>query len=223
MEFFQGIYNNGQTVDLPISPVDGYQYSRNELLYLWQVYNSGNPNTGWITGPTSLWFCGWKVDQERRARSSVMSGTATPRSLRHPRTAFCRSSLSRSGRWKILPQSVSPTWTLQNESLYVQDLAYASDVLTHLNNNAKFFGARSGSHLYGRVLQRRKPFRRPSHQRMGTPTLIARQNWSIAGAGLVARRPMGLQRGSPTRGLGALYAFDQFGRSCHVRDRLVGK
>lgn len=62
-EVFQGNYKNGDTVDLPVSTVDGYQYQRDELNYIWGVFATTNPDTGWITGPDSLWYMGYKVDQ----------------------------------------------------------------------------------------------------------------------------------------------------------------
>ena len=65
MEFFSGLFSNGQNAAGPWgSTVDGYTYSPGELTYLWGVYSSANPSTGQITGPTALWYCGWGVDQE---------------------------------------------------------------------------------------------------------------------------------------------------------------
>jgi len=50
VEFFQGYYKHGETVVLPVSPVDGYAYSRAELRYLWSIYST-RPATG-ATGGT---------------------------------------------------------------------------------------------------------------------------------------------------------------------------
>ena len=36
-EVFYGSYFNGDTVDLPVSTVDGYKYSRDELTYTWSA------------------------------------------------------------------------------------------------------------------------------------------------------------------------------------------
>jgi hypothetical protein len=38
-------YQDGDTVSLPISPVDGYHYSRDELIYIWS-WSAVRPNTG---------------------------------------------------------------------------------------------------------------------------------------------------------------------------------
>lgn len=61
--FVYGPFENKEVVPIPISPIDGYQYKRSELLYLWAVQNSVDKSTGWITAHDSLWFCEWGVDQ----------------------------------------------------------------------------------------------------------------------------------------------------------------
>src|ERR1700690_289289 len=63
-EIFVGTYVDGDTVILPTSPIDNYNYSREELLYMWTVISSVNQSTGWVTPVGgSLWYAGWKVDQ----------------------------------------------------------------------------------------------------------------------------------------------------------------
>jgi hypothetical protein len=42
-EQFRGFYANGETVVLPVSPADGYAYSRAELFYAWSLYASYPP------------------------------------------------------------------------------------------------------------------------------------------------------------------------------------
>lgn len=64
LEFFEGVYKDGDTIPTPISAVDGYVYARNELIYLWGVYATANPATGWISGPDSLWYMAYNVDQD---------------------------------------------------------------------------------------------------------------------------------------------------------------
>jgi hypothetical protein len=63
-EIFPAIYIDGDEVELPTSPRDGYQYSRDELQYAWTIRNSANPSSKWISGPDSLWFCNWFVEQD---------------------------------------------------------------------------------------------------------------------------------------------------------------
>ena len=62
-ETFQGTYSDGETVELPVSPVDGYQYSREELIYIWEPLSTVNPSTGWASDEEALWFANWSVDQ----------------------------------------------------------------------------------------------------------------------------------------------------------------
>lgn len=69
MEFFPAKYSNGQTVILPTSPIDKYNYSREELLYLWTINNTHNPSTNWLTGPDALWYLTHNVDQASGAVS----------------------------------------------------------------------------------------------------------------------------------------------------------
>ena len=137
LEFFQGVYTNGQTVGLPVSPVDGYEYSRSELIYIWAIYNSANPSSGWITGPTSLWYCGWNVDQETGDvlcdewyRNAASSGDSADGSLQ----VFTIAQRQQN----TLELSAAPTWSQQQASSFVSDLAYSQDVMQTMNENAKF-------------------------------------------------------------------------------------
>jgi hypothetical protein len=45
-EVFVGRYKDGETVNLPVSDVDGYTYQRSELMYVWGIYSTVNPGTG---------------------------------------------------------------------------------------------------------------------------------------------------------------------------------
>lgn len=40
-EQFWGFYRHGETVALPVSPADGYLYTRAELVYTWSTYWTG--------------------------------------------------------------------------------------------------------------------------------------------------------------------------------------
>jgi hypothetical protein len=69
LEFFTGIYKNGDVVTLPTSPVDGYTYNRSELIYLWVPANTADPATGWASyrEPWTMWYGVWNVDQNTGA------------------------------------------------------------------------------------------------------------------------------------------------------------
>lgn len=140
MEFFQGVYTNGQTVNLPISPVDGYAYQRNELIYSWAIYSSCNPANGGIGGVPqglALWYCGWNVDQltgnvtcDEWYRNSALSVDT--------QDGFLQVFIIAQRQKVALTAAAPPTWTQQQASQFVTDYAYATDVLVAMNNNSKF-------------------------------------------------------------------------------------
>lgn len=49
-EEFWGFYKHGETVQLPVSPADGYVYARDELRYTWSIYWTGAPPGGALNG-----------------------------------------------------------------------------------------------------------------------------------------------------------------------------
>jgi hypothetical protein len=49
-EQFWGFYKNGETVQLPVSPADGYTYAREELLYTWAIFWTGAPPGAALNG-----------------------------------------------------------------------------------------------------------------------------------------------------------------------------
>lgn len=51
-EQFWGFYRSGEQVVLPVSPADGYQYSRSELVYTWSVFAT-QPATAALDGTQS--------------------------------------------------------------------------------------------------------------------------------------------------------------------------
>jgi hypothetical protein len=136
MEIFPGAYTNGETVALPISTVDGYQYQQNELTYIWAIQSSAN-SQGWLTGPTSLWYCNWEVDQD--------TGLVTSDEWYRNDDQSAASNDGTLMVWTIaqrqqqtLTTAVSPTWTQKDASSLVTDVAYSTDLLVAMNNNAKF-------------------------------------------------------------------------------------
>ncbi len=47
---YMGFFANGNTVPTPVSPVDGYAYSRAELMYVWSIYSNRAPAAGFVPG-----------------------------------------------------------------------------------------------------------------------------------------------------------------------------
>lgn len=83
-EQFYGYYRNGETVALPVSPADGYQYQQSELRYSWGWYWTGSatgpcngtetaPPRGVTTGQGMLLQFGANVDQTSGLVSTVVS------------------------------------------------------------------------------------------------------------------------------------------------------
>lgn len=138
MEFFQGIYQNGDTVTLPISSVDGYEYQQSEVTYLWTVYSSCNPSNGWITGPSALWYAEWFVDQDTGIvtcqewyRNDAQSGVSNDGFLQ----VFTIGQRQQSS----LALTQSPSWwdTLV-ASDFTTDAPQSTGLMVSLNDNSKF-------------------------------------------------------------------------------------
>lgn len=75
-EFFYGTYRNGDTVIAPISPTDGYNYSRDELIYVYTPYTTFDSDTGWTSAAGILFYCQWEVDP--------ITGEVTIQEFYHP-------------------------------------------------------------------------------------------------------------------------------------------
>ena len=48
--FYMGYYENGNTVPTPVSPVDGYEYSRAECLFFLIHASTASPASGFVPG-----------------------------------------------------------------------------------------------------------------------------------------------------------------------------
>jgi len=47
---YMGFYKHGDTVGTPVSPVDGYNYVRSELMFIWTMYSNRAPGGGFVSG-----------------------------------------------------------------------------------------------------------------------------------------------------------------------------
>ena len=137
IEFFQGVYKNGDTVELPVSPVDGYAYTREECTYIWSVYSSANPSTGWITGPSALWYMGWKVDQisgdvlsEEWYRNDAQSAVSND--------GFLQVFTIGQRQQQALAIANQPTFAEIPPTTFYQDKSVDTSLMINLNNNAKW-------------------------------------------------------------------------------------
>jgi hypothetical protein len=137
MEIFQDLFQHGQNASGPwVSPVDGYTYQLNELTYIWGIWSTADPATGWVDG-MALWYCNWNVDQETGdVTCQEWYGSDAQKWTTNNGTLQVFIIAQR--QQTALKVSASPSWTQQQASTFVTDLAYSTDVLTGMNDNSKF-------------------------------------------------------------------------------------
>lgn len=150
MEIFTGSYKHGDTVGLPVSDVDGYNYSRSELLYTWAVQTTVNPSTGWLSGDDTLWYGDWKVDQNTGAVSTLeyyrRSGShANPtQSNDGTLTVF---TIAQRQRTTLLVESLLNSYTDISDGTFATDAPLNQSLIQALNDGAKMSGL-SGECFY---------------------------------------------------------------------------
>ena len=141
MEIFQGLFKNGDNASGPwVSPVDGYTYQPNELIYVWGVYSTANPSTNWVSWTGNgggLWYCGWGVDQETGAVTCV-EWYCNDYDAAQSNDGLLQVFIIAQRQRTTLTAADTPEWTQQQASNLVTDVAYSQDVLTEMNDNAKF-------------------------------------------------------------------------------------
>lgn len=139
-EVFTSTYKNGDTVALPVSPIDGYVYSRNELLYIWTINNSTNPSTGWISAGDSLFYAAWLVDQ---STGQVFCDEWYRRSGSHAEVTHSNDGILQV--WTIAQRQLtnlilaaSPTWASITGAWIALDAPLTQQLAQGLNDDAKF-------------------------------------------------------------------------------------
>lgn len=141
-EVFTCLLKHGDVVPLPRSCWDGYQYSRQELIYTWTVQNSTDPSTNWISGPDSLWFANWNVRQntgevfceEWYERSSTADTRLAAKSNDGLLMIFCIAQRQKTNMF----MGSTASYTSISESTIAIDKPFTQDLAQHLNQNAKF-------------------------------------------------------------------------------------
>lgn len=141
LEMFKGYYKSGDTVALPVSAVDGYNYGRDELLYAWAVHNTTDPNTGWITGPDSLWYAAWKVDQvtgvvttQEWYKTSVKNGNPA-----NSQDGTLEVFTIAQRRLNTLTMASTPSpYNFQNDTVIQAEDALQTTALTRISRAAKY-------------------------------------------------------------------------------------
>lgn len=128
---------NGEAVPLPVSPIDGYAYSRDELNYMWAV-NSGNGS--WISGADSLFYGQWLIDQ---ATGDVFCDEWYRRSGHHANVVHTNDGLlhvwtiAQRQRSNIVMAS-SPSYSAITAGWIGLDKPLTQQLAQGLNDDAKF-------------------------------------------------------------------------------------
>jgi hypothetical protein len=142
LEVFTGLYHHGDTVILPTSPVDGYNYVRSELLYLWTPVNTGNAATQWATDgpPWTMWYGAWLVDQT----SGKVSCTVGYRGNQDHTDRQASTNDTTLQVWTIaqrglttLTMAHNPYYVDHVDTEFVQDAPVRQGLVTDMNNSAK--------------------------------------------------------------------------------------
>lgn len=75
-EFFYSVQQDGSTVPLPVSPIDGYNYVADELIYIYTPSTTFDAATGWVSANGVLFYVQWDIDQ--------VTGAVTCQEYYHP-------------------------------------------------------------------------------------------------------------------------------------------
>jgi len=141
VEVFQEHYQNGDTVPTPVSPIDGYVYSRNELMYVWAVESTADLATGWMSDPQdTLWYCAWKVDQ---STGQVFSDEWYRTSGNHYNPVHTNDGVLRvftiaQRQLASLVMATAPSYSAVTAGWMAQDAPFSQQLAQGLNGNAKF-------------------------------------------------------------------------------------
>jgi hypothetical protein len=141
-EVFPCLLKHGDTVPLPSSCWDGYKYRRDELTYIWTVKNSTDPSTNWISGPDSLWFSNWNVNQETGEvfseewyeRSSGADSRLAAKSKDGLLMVFTIAQRQKNN----MIMAAEASYTAISESTIATDKPFTEALAQALNQNAKF-------------------------------------------------------------------------------------
>lgn len=137
-EIFYSVQANGSQVPLPISSVDGYQYQRNELVYVWEIENTVNPASGTPSQTHGLLWGEWYVEPNSGVVHCLeIYGT-------DDLTSWAQSNDGVLSVWtfgvrgrQLRQLAAPPTYTDLPASDFASDGAAASGNLTNLSHNAK--------------------------------------------------------------------------------------
>lgn len=137
-EFFQGIYENGDTIPRPVSAVDGYTYTRDELMYVWGVYSTANVSTNWLSGPDALWYMNWNVNQDTGEVTSIewyVPWHGTPAQSNDGQLLVTIIGVRQLG---TLDMASEPSFSDLPDGTFYQDAPWKQVTARGMNDNAKY-------------------------------------------------------------------------------------
>ena len=137
-EVFYGTYHDGQTVAVPVSPVDGYQYLRSELVYVWEVENTLNNQSGAPSSANPLLWMEWYVEPNTGlVHSTEIYGT-------NSLSSWTQSHDGTLGVWTfgirgrgVRSLAAPPSYTDLPAADFASDTAATETVLKQLSHNGK--------------------------------------------------------------------------------------
>lgn len=143
LEVFAGSYSHGQTVSLPVSPVDGYNYQRSELLYIWIPTNTGSASTNWASygPPWTMWYGAWNVNQTTGVVTCVVGYRGNDD--HRDRLANTNDStlqvftIAQRGLTTLL-MAARPTYSDHPDTDFYADRALNTGLVTDMNESAKW-------------------------------------------------------------------------------------
>ena len=140
-EVFYTTQNDGSTVPLPVSPVDGYAYQRSELIYIWEVENTLVNQAGAPSVASGLLWAEWYVEANTGVCHSLeVYGTNSLNSWQ-------ASNNGTLGVWTfgirgrgLRTLAAIPSYTDLPASDFAEDDAATATILQQLSHNGKLSG-----------------------------------------------------------------------------------
>lgn len=143
-EVFLTTQVHGDTVPLPVSPIDGYAYQRTELIYLYHLLGSGSTDTSSSGAPSAtggVWYWSTKVDQQTGECFSYVkyretSDSTNGASLTNDGTLEVFTIATR--RQDSLFIAAPPTYSNLAPGVFAPNNPANSSFMQQLSRNAKF-------------------------------------------------------------------------------------
>jgi hypothetical protein len=140
-EVFVTTQRNGDTVALPVSPVDGYVYSRDELIYCWGINSTVDPGTGWASVNGMMWFAQWFVDQTTGKVTSEIWYSLNDAGTKNQKTndgTLVVYTVGQRRKNSLFFKDGPAYYTDHADADFATDIAAKTSLLKDVSRNAKF-------------------------------------------------------------------------------------